>query len=134
MAIEPITAALEISSKIIDRLWPDPTKAAEAKLELFRMQQNGELQQITGQLEINKVEAANTSVFVSGWRPAVGWVCVLGLGYSFVGQPLLNWVSAIMNFANPPLLDTSTLITILGGMLGLGGLRTVEKINRVDRK
>ena len=134
MAIEPITAALEIGSKIIDRLWPDPTKAAEAKLELFKMQQNGELLQITGQLEINKVEATNPSVFVSGWRPAVGWVCVLGLGYSLVGQPLLTWVSAIMKFANPPPLDMSTLITILGGMLGLGSLRTVEKINGVDRK
>lgn len=134
MALEPITAALEIGSKIIDRLWPDSTKAAEAKFELFKLQQSGELELITKQLDINKVEASNPSVFVSGWRPAVGWVCVAGLSYSFVGQPLLNWVSAIMNFANPPLLDMGTLLTILGGMLGLGGLRTVEKVNGVASK
>ena len=64
MAFDPISAALDIGGKLIDRLWPDPTQAAQAKLELFKLQQSGELAQITGQLEINKVEAANSSVFV----------------------------------------------------------------------
>ena len=62
MAFDPISAALDIGGKLIDRLWPDPSQAAAAKLELLKLQQSGELQQITGQLEINKVEAANPSV------------------------------------------------------------------------
>jgi len=134
MALDPLTAILGIGSQLIDRLWTDPTKAAEAKLELFKMQQSGELQQIAGQLEINKVEASNPSVFVSGWRPFVGWVCGVGLVYSFIGQPLLAWYSTVYQFAIPPALDVSTLLTVLGGMLGLGGLRTVEKINNVASK
>jgi len=72
MSLDPVTALLDIGGKVIDRLWPDPTQAANAKLELFKLQQSGELAQIAGQLEINKVEAANPSVFVSGWRPFVG--------------------------------------------------------------
>lgn len=134
MSLDPVTALLDIGGKVIDRIWPDPTQAANAKFELFKLQQSGELAAIAGQLDINKVEAANPSVFVSGWRPFVGWVCGLGLVYSFIGQPLLAWGSVNWDFAIPPVLDLGTLITILGGMLGLSGLRTAEKINGVAAK
>ena len=89
MALDPITVALDIGGKLIDRLWPDPTQADLAKLELFRLQQSGELQQIAGQLEVNKAEATNTSVFVSGWRPFIGWICGTGLAYQFLVYPIL---------------------------------------------
>ena len=105
--------------------------AANAKFELFKLQQSGELAELAGQMEINKVEAANASVFVSGWRPFVGWVCGGGLVYTFIGQPLLSWASLIWNFPIPPNLDMGTLITLLGGLLGLGGMRTAEKIKGV---
>lgn len=134
MSLDPLTAALDVGGKLIDRLWPDPATADAAKFELFKLKQSGELSQIAGQLEINKVEAANTSVFVSGWRPFVGWVCGGGLVYAFIGQPLLAWSSNIFHYPIPPNLDVSTLLTVLGGMLGLGGLRTVEKINGVAAK
>lgn len=134
MSLDPVTALLDIGGKVIERIWPDPAQAASAKFELFKLQQSGELQQIAGQLEINKAEAANPSVFVSGWRPFVGWVCGFGLVYSFIGQPLLVWASLNFHFAIPPTLDLGTLLTILGGMLGLGSLRTFEKVNGVDRK
>ncbi len=134
MALDPVTALLDIGGKVIDRIWPDPTQAANAKFELFKLQQSGELQQIAGQLEINKAEATNPSVFVSGWRPFVGWICGFGLLYSFIGQPVLVWISLNWQIVSPPTLDMGTLITILGGMLGLGGLRTIEKVNGVDRK
>jgi hypothetical protein len=134
MSLDPVTALLDIGGKVIDRIWPDATQAANAKFELFKLQQSGELAQIAGQLEINKVEAANPSIFVSGWRPFVGWVCGFGLVYSFLGQPLLTWVANINHYGVPPALDISTLLTVLGGMLGLGGLRTIEKLNGVDRK
>lgn len=134
MALDPVTALLDIGGKVIDRIWPDPTQAANAKFELFKLQQSGELAQIAGQLKINEVEAANPSVFVSGWRPFVGWVCGFGLVYSFIGQPLLAWGSVNFHFVVPPTLDLGTLLTILGGMLGLGALRTTEKINGVASK
>jgi hypothetical protein len=85
MSLDPITAILSIGSKVIDRVWPDPTQAAAAKLELFKLQQSGELQQIMGQLEINKVEAGNASVFVSGWRPFIGWMCGAACAWNWIG-------------------------------------------------
>lgn len=131
MNLDPVTALLDIGGKVIDRIWPDPVAAANAKFELFKLQQSGELAEMAGQMEINKVEAANASVFVSGWRPFVGWVCGGGLVYTFIGQPLLSWASLIWNFPIPPNLDMGTLITLLGGLLGLGGMRTAEKIKGV---
>lgn len=134
MAYDPISAALELGSKIIERLWPDPAKRDEAKLELFKMQQAGELAQITAQLKVNEVEASNPSVFVSGWRPFVGWVCTAGLAIQFIIGPCGAWVAALLGHAVAfPSLDMGTLLTLLGGMLGLGGLRTVEKLNGVAR-
>lgn len=134
MTFDPVTIGLEIGSKLIDRLWPDPTKAAEAKLELIKLQQSGELSIVLGQLEVNKVEAANPSVFVSGWRPFVGWVCGTGLAMQFIVSPLFTWGAQLLGKTlTLPSLDTTTLITMLGGLLGLGGLRTYEKINEVAR-
>jgi hypothetical protein len=78
MAITPVElviARLDVGGKLIARLWPDPLQAAQAKVELIKLQQSGDLAQIAGQLEINKLEAANPSPFTSGWRPFVGWTC-----------------------------------------------------------
>jgi len=134
MAIDPITAILDIGSKVIDRLWPNPVDAAKAKLELYKAQQEGlfkEQEQVfelaKAQIEVNKVEAASSSLFIGGWRPAVGWTCVFGLGYSFFGLPMLSWASVNFGYTPPPELDMGTLMTLLVGMLGLGGLRTMEK-------
>ena len=129
VALDPITAALDIGGKLIDRLWPDPTQADLAKLELFRLQQSGELQQIAGQLDVNKAEAANTSVFVSGWRPFIGWICGTGLAYQFLVYPVL--VAFVPNIVQ---LDMGTLLTLLAGMLGLGAMRTQEKLQGVAAK
>jgi len=135
-----IPAIFEIGSKLIDRLFPDPQKKAEAQLELLKLNQAGEFKQIEAELamnlaqtDINKVEAASMSKFVSWWRPAVGWVCVLGLTYSFLGQPVLSWVASF--FAKPaaPEIDTGTLLTLLAGLLGFGGMRMLEKIKGVAR-
>jgi hypothetical protein len=133
MAIDPVSAALDIGGKLIDRLWPDPAQKAAAQLELLKLEKSGDLQQIMGQMRINEIEAASSSVFVAGWRPAVGWVCVIGLSYTFLLQPLLSWLSAINGWAVPPALDMGDLLTLLGGMLGLSGLRTFEKLNKVAR-
>ena len=79
MALDPISAALDLGNTLITRIFPDPAQAANAKLELLKLQQSGDLAQMTAQTDINKVEAGSTSMFVSGWRPAIGWVCALAL-------------------------------------------------------
>lgn len=134
MAFDPVSAALDIGGKLIDRLWPDPTQAAQAKLELLKLQQSGDLAQITGQLEINKVEAANSSVFVAGWRPAIGWVCALALFYQYLVRPIAQGAFAAAGHPLPLLVGLDdNLWQLLLGMLGLGGLRTYEKVQGVTK-
>ena len=132
MTLDPISAALDIGGKLIDRLWPDPTQAAAAKLELIKLQQSGELSQITGQLAINNVEAANPSVFVSGWRPFIGWVCGIALAYQYLARPLSVGICAAIGHPIPdmPGLDNN-LWELMFGLLGLGTLRTFEKTKGV---
>lgn len=84
------------------------------------------------QADTNKVEAASNSVFVAGWRPFIGWVCGAALAFQFVFAPLLVWIGGMFNYAAiPPKLDLGDLLTVLGGMLGLGYMRTQEKINGI---
>lgn len=138
MPFDPVTAALDIGGKLIDRLIPDPAQKSAAALALLQLQQSGELAQLTAdtdlakaQIDVDKAEAGNVNWFVSGWRPAVGWVCVMGLAYSFVLRPLAGPLA--LKFAGVSLeaLDMGTLLTLLTGMLGMGGMRMVEKMNGV---
>lgn len=129
MALDPLTAVMDIGGKLIDRLWPDPSQRDAAKLELMKLQQSGELAEIAGQLEINKIEAANANIWVSGWRPGIGWVCGAGLAYQFLFYPIaISWLPKIVS------LDMGTLLTLLAGMLGFGGMRTAEKLSGVAAK
>lgn len=87
-----------------------------------------------GQLEVNKVEAAHTTLFVAGWRPAVGWTCCLGMASNFLLIPIANFVLALTGSAIVvPLLDTGEMMPVLMGMLGLGAMRTYEKKQGVHR-
>lgn len=124
-----LDSLLSIGTKIIDRVIPDKAAAAQAQTELIKMQVNGELEQLAGQLEVNKVEAAHSSLFVAGWRPFIGWVCGAALAYQFVIRPIVTWAVPSMGYhiAEMPGLDDN-LWELLTGMLGLGGLRTYEKV------
>ena len=102
MALDPISILLDIGSKVIDRVFPSPEAAAAAKLELMKMQQTGELAQLAaetdlakGQLAINQAEAQSTSVLVSGWRPALGWVCGAAFAWNWVGLPIARFGMAV---------------------------------------
>lgn len=135
LLIGPIADLLKT---IIGKIWPDPAKQQEAATELLKMQQAGELADLqaqitlaTAQTDINKVEAASPNLFVSAWRPAAGWVCVVGLGYSFLLQPTLAWLGFVFKIAGPPVLDDTVLLSLLGSLLGVGTLRTVDKIKGV---
>lgn len=131
MSFDPITAGIDLLGKVIDRVLPNKVEADKAKAELLTMQAQGELNQMLGQLEINKVEAASTSLFVAGWRPMSGWICNVGLLYTFLMQPLLAWACTVLSIAVPPVINVDTLYVLLGSLLGVGTLRTVDKVKGV---
>ena len=120
---------------VIDKVIPDPSQKAAAQLAVLQLQQTGQLEQLKAdvqaslaQVDVNKVEAASPSLFKSGWRPAVGWICAVALGVQFLLNPIGSWVAALMGHpvAFPPL-DLGTLMTLLFGMLGLGAMRSFDK-------
>ena len=121
--------------KAVDRIWPDTTEQDKAKIDLLKEALQGEIEQNVGQLEINKIEAASASLFVAGWRPFIGWVCGVALGYQYIAMPLLIYGARLAHYRldDLPALDYAGLSTILLGMLGLGGLRTFEKLKGVTR-
>ena len=125
-----LDAILGIGGKLIDKLIPDPAAKDAAKLELLKLQQSGELAAMTAQTEINKVEAASGNLFASSWRPAIGWVCALAMFYQYLLRPFFTAFLPALNF---PGLDEN-LWQLMMGMLGLGGLRTFEKLNNVAAK
>ena len=135
MALDPISAALDLGNTLITRIFPDPAQAANAKLELLKLQQSGDLATMIAQTDINKEEAKSSSLFVSGWRPAIGWVCALALAYQYLLRPLAGTVASIFGIIIPPLpgLDDN-LWQLMMGMLGMGGLRTFEKVQGVASK
>ena len=121
---------------LLDKIIPDPAAAADAKLKAIEPAQRGELAALDADLrlmlaqaDINKAEAS-TDLFRGGWRPACGWVCAAGLAYTFLLRPVLPWLASLAgaDVQAMPEIDTDTLMVLLTGMLGLGGLRTVERI------
>jgi hypothetical protein len=133
-AFDPITAVTNVVGQVIDRVWPDPAQAAAAKLQLLQLQQTGELAQITGQLDINKAEAANESSFVAGWRPFIGWVCGMGCAWNWIGLPAAKFALSIAGHpVNMSAADLSEMMPVLLGMLGLGGLHSFERVKGVSK-
>jgi len=133
--MDPISALLNIGNTLINKLFPDPAQAAQAQLALLKMQQDGELAAISGQMEINKIEAGSSSIFVAGWRPFAGWVCGIGLAYVSIIEPVARLVATIVGYTGAfPNIDTTLTMQVLLGMLGMGGLRTLDKIKGVAAK
>ena len=124
---------LEIGKTLLDRFVPDPAQKQAAEMELVRMAAQGELQQTIAQLEINAREASHASVFVAGWRPFFGWAGGAGFIYATILQPLLAWLASIKGWPLPPTLNLDLLWVVITGMLGIGGLRTVEKFKGVTK-
>tara|TARA_R110002050_G_scaffold160728_1_gene290160 strand:- start:4390 stop:4791 length:402 start_codon:yes stop_codon:yes gene_type:complete len=114
---------------LLDKFVEDKDQKAKLAHEIATMSDTHAQQALLAQLEINKAEAASGSLFKGGWRPFVGWVCGIAFAYHFVLQPLLIFVLIVFNVNIPdlPEFDMSTLLTTLGGLLGIGGLRTYEK-------
>ena len=127
--IQLLQALLPIASNVIDRIIPDKEAAEKAKREMQIELVNNINDIAKAQIEVNKQEAAHRNVFVAGWRPFIGWTCGAAFCYHFVIQPLLIFVLAANGIAlDLPSFDMGALMTVLTGMLGLGGLRTFEKM------
>jgi hypothetical protein len=123
--IEPVTG-------LLDKFIEDKDQKAQLAHELATMADRHAQELALAQIEVNKAEAASGSLFKGGWRPAVGWICAIAFAYHFVLQPFFVFVLVTFNVtglhpSDLPQFDMTSLMTVLMGMLGLGGLRTYEK-------
>ncbi len=127
---------IPIVGKLFDKVLPDTEAANAAKAKLLELQLSGELSQITGQLDINREEAKSTNWFVAGWRPFIGWICGVGLGYVAIVEPMARFAAQVWFSYNGafPAIDTTLTMQVLLGMLGLGAMRTTEKIKDSEHK
>jgi hypothetical protein len=139
MAVTPalIDSGIKVAATLIDQLYTTQEEKDAAKLKLLELEFSGDL----AQLEVNAKEATHSSLFVSGWRPGVGWVCLTAFAMNFVGLPVLEsaviYYSAFsgeyVDLGGLPEMDMSAMMPVLLGMLGLGGYRTYEKTRGVSR-
>lgn len=133
-----LNVLIPVIGTLLDKVLPDPKMAAEAKFKIIELAQKGELANLESdvklaiaQTEINK-EEASTDMFRGGWRPFIGWICGIGLALQFIVSPLFTWFSLLLGYnIEFPILDSNVLMTLLFGMLGLGTLRTTEKLKDI---
>ena len=112
---------------LLDKFIEDKDQKAMLAHKIATMSEEHHQDLMKAQIEVNKVEAASSNLFVAGWRPFIGWVCGVALAYNFVLRDLLVWW--VGQDQVPPALQMEHLMTVLVGMLGLGGMRTYEKLN-----
>jgi hypothetical protein len=129
MALDPLTAGIDLAKTVVQTIWPDKSESERAQLAAA-------VSMVQGQLAVNQAEAANPSIFVSGWRPFIGWVCGGGCAWNWVGLPIAKF--GILAAGLPALqiaqADLTEMMPLLLGLLGLGGLRTYERVKGVHRE
>ena len=135
-----LSGLFDLGKGLIDRLFPDPAAKAAAQLELLKMQQAGDLAQLAAdtdlaklQIQTNIAEAAG-NWFTAGWRPCIGWVCGAGLAYAALIEPFARFIAKVwFGYTGEfPVIDTTLTMQILMGMLGLGAMRSAEKIKGAE--
>lgn len=121
-------------STAVERLIPDKNAAQKVALDIQKSMAEADIQGVLAQLDINKAEATNASMFVAGWRPFIGWVCGGALAYQYLFSPIMWWLATSFQLpvTAPPRLD-DVLWQLMFGMLGMGGLRTFEKMKGVAK-
>ena len=140
MSLDPFTAAMNLGKEVIERIWPDPSQRAEQMYKLEKLKSDNNLAALEGhislmiaQLQVNAKEAEHKSLFVSGWRPAIGWICGIVLFFNYIVIPLLTIaVQFFEGIEVPAPMDMSQLTPILAGMLGIAGMRSFDKKNKVE--
>lgn len=123
-----VAQPIEAVGNVLDKLFTSDGEKLDKEAILTRLAQQPNLAQI----ELNKIEAQHRTIFVAGWRPFIGWVCGVALAYVFILRDLLAWgltMYQVGDVVPPPTLAIEDLMTVLLALLGLGGLRTVEKLN-----
>lgn len=142
MSMDPVTALLDVGGKIIDKIWPDPVERDKAKFELFKLQQSGELAQLAAetdlakaQIAVNQEDAKSSNWFVSGARPFILWGCGFAMMYAAMFEPIMRFVAVVVfKYAGEfPVLDTMLTTQVLLGLLGLSGMRSIDKKNGVAK-
>lgn len=129
-----ITSLIDPVSNILDKFIEDKDQKARLAHEIATLADKQAQEQVMGQLEINKAEAQHPSMFVAGWRPAIGWVCALAMLFNYLLIPFINLGLDVSGIdIQLDLIEMETMMPVLLGMLGLGGMRTAEKIKRVER-
>lgn len=132
--IAGLGAIAQAAKGIADKFWPDKTEVEKAKLAEELQVVMNEYNLSNAQIEVDKIEATSTNWFIAGWRPACGWVGVLGLGYASIIEPSMRFVATQLGYVGSfPILDTTITMQILLGLLGLSTMRTFEKKNGVAR-
>lgn len=131
---DAINSVANLASTVVERIYPDATVVEKAKLDRIAAEISNEFNLVLGQLEINKVEASSSSIFIAGARPAAMWVGVITLFYIGIGGSLLNWLALCFNLPPFPIINGSASTEILMGLLGLGGLRSFDKLKGIDTK
>lgn len=130
-------ALIPLLGPLLDKLVsqiPDPAAQEKAKAEFIGQLVQASQAQDAAQMQVNAAEAASGSMFVAGWRPAVGWLCVAGLGVQTIIYPLAGWALSVwMPGQRLPQIDTETLLGLLVPLLGIGGFRTIEKLKGAAR-
>lgn len=126
MAVDPVTAGIELATAAVKRIWPDKSEEEARNLAQQAMV-------IQGQIDTNKAEASSGSAFTSGWRPGIGWVCAAALFAQYIARPAIQWWGVVSGHPFPTLpgIDDN-LWQLMLGMLGLGGLRTLEKVKGAE--
>lgn len=132
----PFLDVLGIIGKVVDKAIPDPAMKAKLQLDLATLadQENQRAHdEMMGQIGTNTAEASNSNMFVAGWRPFIGWTGGIGIAYSCVLEPMMNWVATVVfsYHGSFPTLETGQLYGLVTGMLGFGTMRAVEKIKGV---
>lgn len=129
MDITGIGSIADFAKTVVDKIFPDAGQKEKDAAAFAVMQATQDFQRDQGQIEVNKAEASNQSLFVSGWRPFIGWTCGSACAWNWIGLSMANTVCAIMHYdivLKPASLEE--MMPILIGMLGLGGYRTYEKV------
>ena len=132
--MDPISAALGLGTALINKLFPDPIQAADAKLKLLELQQSGELATMTAQTDINKEEAKSTNWFVAGARPFILWICGFAMLYCTLIEPILRFVATVLfgYSGSFPVIDSNFTMQVMFGILGLGAYRSYEKVKNAE--
>jgi hypothetical protein len=134
MAFDPITEGINLASTVLNKFFPDADTKLKGELTQAANEINNQHQLELAQLQANVEQAKHPSIFVAGARPAAMWVGVITLLYNGIGMSLLSWVALCFGLPVPPVIPDTGAVTALFALLGIGGLRTYDKVKGIDTK